>query len=80
VHLDEQRGHLLDLVDDDLRGRRSHPGELFAERLRALDVPPELVRAEEVDSQRVRVRLTEERRLARLARTPKEEGLRTGGR
>ena len=77
VHFVEERGNLLDLVDDDLAPTPVASGlQLLAQELRAGRVAPELVALQQVDPALVPVVLPQEGALARLARSPQEERLR----
>ena len=81
VNLVQERRHLLDFVDDDLPGRRRALGfDLLTQEFRPDGVAAVLVRLEQVDPSALRVGVPQQRALARLARAPEEETLRSGRR
>ena len=79
VHFVEQGRHFLYFVDDDL-ARPGSGGQLLTQQFRPLEIPAILVGLEQVNPDRVRVRLLEQGRLAGLTRPPEEERLAAGGR
>ena|SRR5690606_963067 len=75
VRLIEQRGYSLDLVDDDLCWSGGERVELFAEPFRPLDVAPIFIGPQQIEPEGVWKALSQEGRLACLARSPEEERL-----
>jgi len=79
VHLVEQGGHRLDLVDYDLPAPPRRLGvQLRAAGLRACEVAAKDICLEQVDPASLSVRLTQEGALARLEWSPEEDGLGSG--
>jgi hypothetical protein len=79
MRLVEQRRHLLDLVDHDLRARPRRLGlELLAEQLGPGQIATELVRLQQIDPAVLAVGLPEQGALPRLTGSPEKEGLGPG--
>jgi len=74
VDLVEKLGHLLHFVYDD-EAPTTLGGDLLPQELGVLQVAPVLFRPQEIDPLGVGVGLSQERRLATLARPPQEEAL-----
>jgi hypothetical protein len=74
MHLVQDLRHLLDFIDHHLSNGWSGC-QLLAQPFRILQVAAILFRFEQIDPERVRVRLPEQRGLSGLARAPEKERL-----